>query len=217
MNYISETRDRYRDKKTAFTYQSGYDKGLNIKRMRNRLIAYFEKKAILRALSRCEGIKNILDMPCGTGKLSEILSERYETYVGVDISKEMMDEIKLERPINLVQADGTSMPFENNFFDASVSLRLIHRLPAQIKLDVLNELCRVSNNYVIFSFTKNSLYNRLLVGTKNLLRIGPEKIVMDAMKEYEGLLNVNGYRMVDSFSVLPSISNQHIFLFENIN
>lgn len=217
-NYISETRNRYRDRAVAGDYQSGYDNGLDLGRVRNRLIAHFEKRAIQKALNKCEGVRVLLDMPCGTGKLTGMLAERYDSYVGADISREMMQEIKVNKePITLIQVDGTAIPFKKNSFDAVVSLRLIHRLPSDVKRDVLGEFCGVSKKYIIFSFPENRTYDKLLMYFKTILGIDPEKIVMEPLENHMNIFKVNGYSLVKTIPVLTGVSNQCIFLFKKKN
>ena len=89
----------------------------------------------------------------------------------MDMSYQMMQQIKEKEKLTFGQADGTAIPFFDNAVDLIISLRLIHRLPADIKNKFFTELARVSNKYIIFfifwqfftsknTFTyKNSIWN----------------------------------------------------------
>src|SRR6185312_3940007 len=50
-----------------------------------------ERRALLRALSVVPRGSQVLDFPCGTGRLAEILLENGYRVVGADISQEMLN------------------------------------------------------------------------------------------------------------------------------
>jgi len=53
------------------------------------------------------------------------------SYTGVDISQEMMDQLRHKLPDNLtlLQADATSLPFENNSFDVLLTVHVLQVIP----------------------------------------------------------------------------------------
>jgi len=213
MKYEIETRNRYRSASEAESYKDGYTKGFSLRVMKNRLIAYFEQKAIMKATALCNGVEKIMDIPCGTGKMTKLLSDKYKTYLGADMSYEMIQEIESTKNLTFIQADGTAIPLLDNSLDAIVSLRLIHRLPAEVKFKFFNELSRISSEYLIFSFSDDSLSHRVLLRIKMILGIVPEKVVMESFKPYNELLMNNGFILKKKINVLPLISNQVIYLY----
>lgn len=91
---------------------------------------------------------SVLDVPCGTGRLRDVLETRQGGYVAVDRSLSMLAENEGSR----VLADATTLPFREDEFDVVVCCRLLHHLPAAERKSVVEELVRVSRTLVIASF-----------------------------------------------------------------
>lgn len=83
-----------------------------------------------RALGALEGATRLLDVGCGTGRFAVLAAERLGARVwGVDVSAEMLREAK-SRPgaggVGWRQADATSLPFKDGWFDAVHSHLVLH-------------------------------------------------------------------------------------------
>lgn len=213
MKYDVETKNRYRSETVADSYKEGYTKGCSLRILKNKFIAYCEKRAIMKATTYCHDVVKLIDIPCGTGKMTSLLSDKYDVYIGMDMSYEMMQQIKDKEKLTFVQADGTAFPFIDNAVDLIVTLRLIHRLPADIKHKFFTELARVSKNYIIFSFSDNSLLLRILLRIKIALGMVPEKIVVESLDHYHNILVTNGFYFKKKIYVFPFVSNQMIYLY----
>jgi SAM-dependent methyltransferase len=68
-----------------------------------------------------DGGGSLLDVGCGTGSYTAALAERGWDVTGVDISEDML-RLARERGVRTVHADATSLPFEDESFDAAVSI-----------------------------------------------------------------------------------------------
>jgi len=80
-------RSRYQDSEVARDYD-------HIRFLRNRKRQRKDaatKEAVLEALRRLDGVETVLDLPCGTGRLTRLLIEEGFSYTGSDISAEMID------------------------------------------------------------------------------------------------------------------------------
>lgn len=92
-----------------------------------------------RTLTALEGSRRLLDLGCGTGRFAVLAAERLGARVwGVDRSAEMLREARA-RPgaaaVGWKQADATSLPFKDGWFDAVHShlvLHLVDDLPAAV-------------------------------------------------------------------------------------
>jgi tRNA (uracil-5-)-methyltransferase TRM9 len=90
--------------------------------------------------------KKILDLGCGSGR-NFIKTDA--TIYGLDFSKEMLKYAKekaekLKIKYVLVKSNATKIPFENNFFDKSICIALLHCVKSKRKRNkVLQELHRV--------------------------------------------------------------------------
>ena len=93
---------------------------------------YFEKYAQFssiekRALKYAKG--KILDVGCGTGRLSVRLDKMGAQITALDISPKILNILKIKNPkIKTVIADAEKLPFADNSFDIVVSAFLIVHL-----------------------------------------------------------------------------------------
>jgi SAM-dependent methyltransferase len=77
------------------------------------------RRAVLDLLG--EGPGRLLDVGCGTGAHTAALAERDWDVVGVDISEDLLERAR-SRGVHVVNADAASLPFEDESFDAVVSM-----------------------------------------------------------------------------------------------
>ncbi len=75
-----------------------------------------------------------LEPGIGTGRTSLPIIQRGYSYTGIDISKEMMDELRrklggVPGNLTLLQADASSLPFEDDSFDVVLTTHMLQCLP----------------------------------------------------------------------------------------
>jgi len=131
------------------------------------IIDRIEKSSVLELLlkyypvaQRGEKALEILDVACGTGRLSLFLKEKLNEKInitGLDISPKMLTLArrkakKAKTGISFIEGDIYHLPFAENQFDAVVGLRFSMHLP-EIET-VLKELSRVvkKGGLIIFDF-----------------------------------------------------------------
>jgi ubiquinone/menaquinone biosynthesis C-methylase UbiE len=88
----------------------------------------------------------ILEVGCANGKdfIQFIDKNKFEIY-GVDLNT----DDKLSKEINFVQADASSMPFEDKSFDVVVSIGLLEHIePIEKLCDVISEFDRIGKHQV---------------------------------------------------------------------
>mgnify|MGYP001452093536 CR=1 FL=1 len=81
----------------------------------------------------------ILEVGIGTGALAKTMSERKGPVIGIDISKDMINQINHDK-IKPILANAHDLPFENNSFDLIYMRNVIHYLENPKK--VFNEIYR---------------------------------------------------------------------------
>jgi ubiquinone/menaquinone biosynthesis C-methylase UbiE len=96
------------------------------------------------------GIK-VLDLGCGNGVLTKVALKKFRHYVGMDISRELLniakkkynDDIKQGRA-EFVLGDVQKLPFKDEEFDFIISCAMLHHIPTKVNQQkVLNEVWRV--------------------------------------------------------------------------
>lgn len=87
------------------------------KSWRRRLVKELSRQ--IEASGRTVGNTKVLDLACGTGDLSALLSKSGFNVVGGDFSPQMLLKAKAKNPnIEFVSADAENLPFEDNSVDA---------------------------------------------------------------------------------------------------
>ena len=107
----------------------------------------------------------IIDIPCGTGVAGPLLSSYPVNIVPMDISREMMthalDQYKSDKLLGFVRADITKIPLAKSSVQGAVVLGLMHRVPKEVKIAALSELKRTCKEFVIISFSIESVVQKL--------------------------------------------------------
>jgi ubiquinone/menaquinone biosynthesis C-methylase UbiE len=101
----------------------------------------------------------VLDIPCGTGRFWDVLSERPDRVIhACDYSQNMIDVGMACRPdvitkrITAFQGSAFRIPVVDDFVDCVFCIRFIHHLGEQDdRLELLHELHRVTSDTVIIS------------------------------------------------------------------
>jgi len=132
----------------------------------------------------------VLDLGCGTGFFTHLLSSSYQTVIGLDISKKMLSYAKEKRSsdITWLEGDAHKLPLQDESIDFVYSNLVIQWCdPLEA---VIQEVCRVLKPGGLFIFTT------LVDGTLHELKsswaqVDDDKHVIDFMKESElnGLFN----------------------------
>ncbi|EMA61896.1 class I SAM-dependent methyltransferase [Halorubrum lipolyticum] len=152
------------------------------------LIDRREKEAVLSALGPIETGHRVLEVACGTGRFTTMLADRGAEIVGIDISREMLEQGRkkasaagLSDTVEFVRGDASRLPFPDDHFDTVVAMRFFHLMddPAPF----LRELRRVSADQVFFdtfnSRSLRTLYTWLLpMGS----RLYSERQVVDMLR-----------------------------------
>ncbi len=91
----------------------------------------------------------VLDFGCGNGRLTGFLENRFEEYVGLDISQRLVEIAKQKynsEKVSFVKlsANFSTLPFKDNYFDIIFSIAVFHHFPSKgYALRVAGELQRV--------------------------------------------------------------------------
>jgi len=118
----------------------------------------------------------VLDLGCGTGYFLNRLIEQNFKAIGVDLSNQMLKELKEANGSACVQrADARNLPFQDNTFDAVISIETIRYFSDRSVM--LNEIFRVLKPNGLAFITAAPLFSGNLYGIFNtlcrLLRLKP--------------------------------------------
>lgn len=151
----------YNSPRGAAAYKADYQHKLHRKWSDKR-----ERALLNRYFARIGNVESILDLPCGHGRLSDLLQHHCRHLVEADWSFTMVSLNKGDHGGTgraYVRASALEIPFPDRTFDVAVSFRLSHHLETQeLRERHLGELFRVAKKHVIVTwFSATSLKNVL--------------------------------------------------------
>jgi ubiquinone/menaquinone biosynthesis C-methylase UbiE len=122
-----------------------------------QLVDRLEKKAILELVENQASLRAVvIDTPCGTGRMTEILTKSGQYVVGADISKSMLlsakERLKRNGCFDLVQCDVENLPFKDRSVEFTLSVRLMGHVPPIIRKKILLEFSRITKGQMIIAF-----------------------------------------------------------------
>lgn len=105
----------------------------------------FRIEMIVRAIP--DGIKRLVDVGCGDGRVTQELAERGYDVVGVDPSPTALARIRVPHK----QGSAEALDFPDNSFDAALCTEVLEHLPEEVMSNALSELRRVARRYVLIT------------------------------------------------------------------
>jgi ubiquinone/menaquinone biosynthesis C-methylase UbiE len=186
-----------------------------------RIFDYLEKRAIERAIQdaqRKNCVSTVLDIPCGTGRITEWFLKRGFSVLGGDISQEMMavGRIKLASfsdHVTFRQLDLDHLDLPNSSYDLVSCIRLFHHLETNQRTAVLRELARVSRKYVLVNVSYSSLIYRQRRRLKQWLRQGVSR-TSSTWAEIQCETRDSGLQVVSYHFIFPLVSEDLVLLLE---
>jgi ubiquinone/menaquinone biosynthesis C-methylase UbiE len=166
--------ERYRDLSKA----ARYDRHLSKPGLIRRISLSLEMAAFKRAIGRLK-LRTVLDAPCGTGRLSDVLKEKCPRIASLDSSLAMLQVYRDKHPGSaLYCGDVFNLPFRDGEWDWVVCYRIFHHfgIDAQ-RIRLLQSIARTSREGVVFSAWLDAPFNarrgsrRSTVSRRDLARI----------------------------------------------
>ncbi|MCC6542894.1 MAG: methyltransferase domain-containing protein [Nitrospirae bacterium] len=218
-----ETVEKYEKKKKHYqsdTVASKYDDVRFIKRshrMRNNRKLAAIQKAISTARDLGHEIKNVLDIPCGTGRLFPLLIDNKISFTGSDISREMMEvsrtRFNKSGLINgMVRCDAESLPFRDRSFDSVLSIRFMFHVPKEVRHNILIEMARISRKWLIIDFRHKYTVKYYIKSFLSNLGIGRPPSYRFSESELQSELHSAGIKVVRIFPTLRFFSDKWVVL-----
>jgi SAM-dependent methyltransferase len=199
-----------RREERAESYATKYDRELH-----KRISSIFERRAIRRALA-VTGARdaNVLDVPCGAGRLTPLLSPVSARLVSCDYSPAMLRVFRRTHRGPCFVGSAFDLPFADRSFDVVFSARLSHHIGSDARRAAyLCEIMRISTGWVIVTiFDRNSLKNRLREVSRRL-RAKRSKHTF-ARGDVERIARERGFTVAAAFPLSRLASGQVFYVLQ---
>jgi len=169
-----------------------------------------ECRLILRALRAAGGVRTVLDLPAGTGRLQAALRRAGYHVVGADISAAMLRHARTSGDSVFVRADGRALPLRPNGVDAVVCLRLMSHLPEDVREAWLAEMARVARVALVVVYQPHKLSLWYLV--RNRLQRQPLPRYYASPQALAEEFSRSGLKPVASFALLPGVFMERAYV-----
>ncbi len=110
--------------KRQFYSQTGIASHYDEQRFGGASGAWVNQREIDLVLSLLPSSPRVLDLACGTGRLTRALAQNSRAF-GLDAARAMLDEARHIDPTDFIQGDAFKLPFADSAFDAVTALRLV--------------------------------------------------------------------------------------------
>lgn len=128
-----------------------------------RVFQSAELKTLTRLVQYLPANASLLDVPCGTGRIAQVLLDWGFRVTAADISQEMIHVAQRriassggQLPASRGSAD--ALPFTDESFDAVLSIRFLPHIASEPRRLMLREMARVSRRWVFFSNSFSSAW-----------------------------------------------------------
>jgi 2-polyprenyl-3-methyl-5-hydroxy-6-metoxy-1,4-benzoquinol methylase len=177
-----------------------------------RAFNWLEKFSLRRACRDVPRAARFVDVPCGTGRLAQVLLDEGFQVTGVDVSAAMLDvakrklsgygdrfEAKVANVVDLAEA-------EPKQFDVALCARVLMHFPLAEQIAFLRSVARLARTQVIFNQSLSSPYHRFRRRLKRLIGNQPPAAFPITEKELASLLEGARLREVRRVRPLPLVS-----------
>lgn len=183
-----------------------------------------EKQAIRKIVTQACGELTqpaVLDAPCGTGRITELLLDMGLSVTGGDISPAMIEvarekcaRFEKQMTFRTLDLEGSDVPAGS--YDVVSCIRLFHHLNTQARAKILCELSRMTRRYVVASVSISTPFYRWRRALKRWLGQGVSA-TSSTWAEIEREAAAAGLRLAGHRFVWRFASEDVILLFEKVS
>ena len=189
--------------------------------LKGRLYSNLQTRILRRMLAKTPRNAYACDVPCGTGRVGEIILERTNRMVCGDISDDMLEVArkkldKYNADINYVKIDAERMEYPDNTFDVITSVKLMHLLPYEVQKRCLSEFARTTKRWVIvtYSYKGPMKWVKDYVFRKKYDSINPSSSFPRDLSDLENEISEAGLSIIERAFTFRLFSEEVIYLLE---
>jgi SAM-dependent methyltransferase len=199
--------EHYKDVEVAERYDAE-----RFSRLSGRVFNGLEKRNVRKAFQGVPAGATVVDAPCGTGRLAEVLLDCGFHVVGVDISPAMLEVArrKLARFGSRFEphvCDARRLATLKRRFDAALCARVLMHFPLSQQIEFVRGIADVTSQRIVFTHGYDTRYQRFRRRVKRWLRQGGEPVGFPLREDQlQRLFAETGLREIDRLRIFPAIS-----------
>lgn len=184
-----------------------------------RVFNALEKRLVRKAFAGIAAGARVGDVPCGTGRLAEVLLEQGFEVTGVDISAQMLATARARLAafgdrFHTQVADAKALAQAGIGFDAVLCARVLMHFPLDEQIEFLRGVVAATKGRVVITQGIDTPYQRLRRGIKRLLRNQNPASFPLRPRDVDRLLRETGLKEIRRYYVLPIVSEAFILVAE---
>ena len=179
-----------------------------------------EMALIRRGLDCIEGVETVLDVPCGAGRATIMLTRLGYRATGVDLGDAVVtvarQKVKEAGVVaDIERADLERLPYPEDSFDAALCFRLYHHFPDdQVRRRAISALCRVSKKYVLISYFSPLSPTSIRRKLKAVLFNKPSRQVATSLSSIKKLFHEQDFHLVEDIAQRRFLHTLHLAVFK---
>ena len=182
----------------------------------------FEMQMVSEAMQMLppERVRTVLDAPCGVGRISLFLSQKGFEVTAVDLGEaavSITESLLIEnrQEVKVVCQDIQNMGFKDGAFDASICFRLLHHFSqARAQQELIDELCRVSSDFVVISYFSTHSVTTMRRKLRKFLSGKPIKQNPISLAQLKSLFGRNGFELLGTVKRSGFLHSLQLAVFE---
>lgn len=140
----------------------------------------------------------VLDIGSGVGLTDRFLTSEIKGLYGVDISEGAVENAKKRNSnVNYTAYDGRKLPFEDNYFDLTFAINVMHHVEPSMWENFVNEMRRVIKPGGIMTVFEHNPYNPLTRRAVNNCEFDRDAVLLNSSK-VKSLFKTAGVNIIDA-------------------
>jgi len=203
---------RYLDSDVVERFDQRYDKGLRAAKAQrwNRLLQ--------EIISELDGVESCIDIPCGTGYITEALKEVVPHTYPSDVSPEMTRHASEITQRQGFVADVGNLPLKDDSIDLIVNLRFMVHFTHADRIPMLVSMSRATRRYLLVNYNHRYTIKYFLRNLRRKLGIGrkdpAKKCTREEIEAEAASAGLTIKKIYSANRFLPLISERWLVLFE---
>lgn len=155
-----------------------------------------------------ESTPSLLDIGCGVGNFHPLLSKRLTDVYGIDVSESSINIAKANNPeVSYSVYAGDRLPFDDETFDVTLAVCVMHHVPVQHWQNFANEMKRVTKRSGMAIVFEHNPFNPLTMKVVNDCPFDEDAVLLKSSKTCE-LFEQSDFSRIDRHFILsiPPIS-----------